>query len=100
MLGSPNGAWGGKVSQFFFILEGFRDQIQIPGEISCPGMVSDPQSLNFLLRPGFSCRMNFFMKNIIQIQTLALQPFHCLGFVESSRFACAHHFSQTCREKY
>ena len=29
------------------ILDGFRDQIQIPGEISSPGMVSDPRNLNF-----------------------------------------------------
>ena len=39
-----------KISQFLLILEGFHDQIQIPGEISCPGMVSDPRGLNFLLR--------------------------------------------------
>ncbi len=42
------------IFQFFIILGGFRDQIRIPGKISCPGMVSDPQNLDFLLRPEIS----------------------------------------------
>ena len=42
------------IFQFFIILGGFRDQIWIPGEIFCPGMDSDPRSLNFLLRPEIS----------------------------------------------
>ena len=68
----------------------FRDQIRIPGEISCPGMVSDPQNLDFLLRLEISLWINFFTINITLIQTLAVQPFDCLGFVETSRFACAY----------
>ena len=65
------------------ILEGFRDQIQIPGEISCPGMVSDPRGLSFLLRPEISLWMNFFIKNITLIQILQARILGRVPFPEA-----------------
>ena len=65
------------------ILEGFRDQIPIPGEISCPGMVSDPRNLNFLLRPEISLWMNFFIENITLIQILQARILGRVPFPEA-----------------
>ena len=65
------------------ILAGFRDQIRIPGEICCPGMVSDPRNLNFSLRPEISLWMNFFIKNITLIQILQARILGRVPFPEA-----------------
>ena len=84
-------------SQFWVVLAWFHYEFRFPGRISCPGMLPDQP------RAEFSLKMAIFLahyKNNQKIATLGLQRIYHSAFVQSSRFACAHHFTQTFRENY
>ena len=65
------------IFQFFIILGGFRDQIRIPGEISCPGMVSDPRASIFCYVRDFRPNSDFGRPNSLSfVLTYTQRPDH------------------------
>ena len=53
---------------FFIVLQAFPGQILIPGEISCPGMVSDLRNIKISLKMTILLTTNHHEKKIIIYQ--------------------------------
>ena len=53
---------------FFIVLQAFPGQILIPGEISCPGMVSDLENIKISLKMTILLTTNHHEKKIIIYQ--------------------------------